>query len=166
MVTSKETVGGQQQAGSLEQEALSALWSADGAQTPAEVEQAMDAGLAYTTVMTTLTRLHGKGLVQRVRSGRAYAYSRWWCRRPRGPDDGGSPRSGGRPGGGSHPVRRAPEPDEEAVLRRLLERAETAERARRRLPGAGDVFAASLLLPATRVDSLRDLRPGRWRSAA
>jgi predicted transcriptional regulator len=31
--------------------------------------------LAYTTVMTTLTRLHDKGVVDRQRSGRSYAYS-------------------------------------------------------------------------------------------
>ena len=31
--------------------------------------------LAYTTVMTTLTRLHEKGMVGRERAGRAYAYS-------------------------------------------------------------------------------------------
>ena len=31
--------------------------------------------LAYTTVMTTLARLHSKGLVDRVKSGRAFAYS-------------------------------------------------------------------------------------------
>ena len=31
--------------------------------------------LAYTTVMTTLTRLHDKGAVDRQRSGRAYAYT-------------------------------------------------------------------------------------------
>ena len=32
-------------------------------------------GLAYTTVMTTLTRLHGKGALTREPTGRAYAYS-------------------------------------------------------------------------------------------
>jgi predicted transcriptional regulator len=54
---------------------MAALWAADRALTPGEVQQVLDADLAYTTVMTTLTRLHGKGHVERVRLGRAYAYS-------------------------------------------------------------------------------------------
>jgi predicted transcriptional regulator len=54
---------------------MTALWSAHGALTPGEVQEALEADLAYTTVMTTLSRLHGKGLVERIRSGRAYAYS-------------------------------------------------------------------------------------------
>src|SRR5262245_40782186 len=31
--------------------------------------------IAYTTVMTTLTRLHEKGLLERVRDGKRYLYS-------------------------------------------------------------------------------------------
>jgi predicted transcriptional regulator len=31
--------------------------------------------IAYTTVMTTVVRLHGKGLLRRVRDGRRYLYS-------------------------------------------------------------------------------------------
>ena len=31
--------------------------------------------LAYTTVMTTLARLHDKGVLERVREGRRYVYS-------------------------------------------------------------------------------------------
>ena len=42
--------------------------------TAAEV-QAEIGGLAYTTVMTTLARLHGKGALERQLQGRAYAYS-------------------------------------------------------------------------------------------
>ncbi|KAA9166143.1 BlaI/MecI/CopY family transcriptional regulator [Amycolatopsis acidicola] len=48
------------------------------AQTPAEVlQQLTEAGsgpLAYTTVVTTLTRLHEQGVLDRYRTGRAYAY--------------------------------------------------------------------------------------------
>jgi predicted transcriptional regulator len=40
-----------------------------------EVLAALDADLAYTTVMTTLARLHEKGAVHRERVGRAYAYA-------------------------------------------------------------------------------------------
>ena len=60
--------------GELESEVMSRLWAADGALTPAEVRDALDGTLAYTTVMTILGRLWEKGLAQRERRGRAYAY--------------------------------------------------------------------------------------------
>jgi predicted transcriptional regulator len=60
--------------GELEAAVLAALWSADGPQTPTQVQAALDADLAYTTVMTTLSRLWEKGVVDRERVGRAYAY--------------------------------------------------------------------------------------------
>jgi predicted transcriptional regulator len=60
--------------GSLESEVLAALWSAPTALTTAEVVEALDSGLAYTTVQTILTRLHGKGAVEREQAGRAHAY--------------------------------------------------------------------------------------------
>ncbi len=51
------------------------LW-AHGADplTPGEVNERLGGTLAYTTVMTVLSRLWQKGLVDRVRQGRAYAY--------------------------------------------------------------------------------------------
>ncbi|MGI8577943.1 MAG: BlaI/MecI/CopY family transcriptional regulator [Nocardioidaceae bacterium] len=61
--------------GALENEVLAALASADGALTPAEVLTQLSGELAYTTVMTTLARLHGKGVITRERCGRAYAYA-------------------------------------------------------------------------------------------
>ena len=61
--------------GSLESEVLAALWSAPTALTTAEVVEALNSGLAYTTVQTILTRLHGKGAVERQPAGRAHAYS-------------------------------------------------------------------------------------------
>jgi BlaI family transcriptional regulator, penicillinase repressor len=61
--------------GSLEAEVLGHLWRHDGtALTPGQVRDGLDAGLAYTTVMTILTRLWKKGLVEREPHGRAYAY--------------------------------------------------------------------------------------------
>lgn len=60
--------------GLLEAEVLAALWSSDEGATPGEVHQAMGDGLAYTTVMTILSRLWKKGLVDRERQGRAYRY--------------------------------------------------------------------------------------------
>lgn len=59
----------------LEAEVLGVLWSADAALTPAEVRAALAQPLAYTTVMTVLVRAWQKGLVERVKVGRAYAYS-------------------------------------------------------------------------------------------
>lgn len=60
--------------GSLEAEVLTQLWGLDGPATPRQVLAALDADLAYTTVMTILIRLCKKGLVERQRRGRAYAY--------------------------------------------------------------------------------------------
>jgi predicted transcriptional regulator len=54
---------------------LAVLTTAQQPMTPAQVRDAIGAGLAYTTVMTVLGRLHGKGMVTREQSGRAYAYT-------------------------------------------------------------------------------------------
>lgn len=43
--------------------------------TPAEVLDGLGRELAYTTVMTTLARLHDKGALVRERRGRAFAYA-------------------------------------------------------------------------------------------
>ncbi len=61
--------------GSLEAEVMAVLWAADGPLTPSDVQHGLGRELAYTTVMTTLTRLHAKGIVGREKSGRAYAYT-------------------------------------------------------------------------------------------
>lgn len=62
-------------AGGLEAEVMAALWAADRPLTPGEVQAELGSGLAYTTVMTTLSRLHEKGAVDRRRAGRAYRYT-------------------------------------------------------------------------------------------
>lgn len=59
--------------GGLEAEVLAAVWSFDHPALPAEVQERLG-GLAYSTVVTTLTRLMEKGLLDRSRVGRAYAY--------------------------------------------------------------------------------------------
>lgn len=59
--------------GPLEQQALDVLWARGGDQTVRELRTAFPA-LAYTTLMTTLDRLYRKGLLERVRRGRAFAY--------------------------------------------------------------------------------------------
>jgi predicted transcriptional regulator len=43
--------------------------------TVADVLADLGHGLAYTTVLTALTRLHAKGVLHREPSGRAFAYS-------------------------------------------------------------------------------------------
>jgi predicted transcriptional regulator len=53
---------------------LSALWTADRALAPAEVQAALGDGLAYTTVMTILNRLHTKGELTRIADGRTFLY--------------------------------------------------------------------------------------------
>ena len=61
--------------GALEADVLATLWQADGPLTPGEVREQLGTDLAYTTVMTILTRLLDKGVVERERYGRAYRYT-------------------------------------------------------------------------------------------
>ncbi|ORT46507.1 BlaI/MecI/CopY family transcriptional regulator [Frankia sp. KB5] len=60
--------------GQLEAEVLAALWAADRALSPGEVQAALGGGLAYTTVMTILNRLHAKGELTRMADGRTFVY--------------------------------------------------------------------------------------------
>ena len=62
--------------GELEKQVLDALWAATEPMTTGGVHEvvAADRKLAYTTVMTILTRLWEKGELTRHRQGRAYAY--------------------------------------------------------------------------------------------
>jgi predicted transcriptional regulator len=61
--------------GALEREVLGCLAAAGRPLSPAEVRADLDDRLAYTTVMTTLSRLHAKGAVSREPAGRGYAYT-------------------------------------------------------------------------------------------
>jgi predicted transcriptional regulator len=61
--------------GALESDVLAVLWAAPKALTPGEVRDRLAQDLAYTTVMTVLTRLVDKGVLKRAPRGRAYAYS-------------------------------------------------------------------------------------------
>lgn len=54
---------------------FAALVAGGGPMTTGEVRDAIGGDLAYTTVMTVLTRMHAKGLATRVRGGRSYAYT-------------------------------------------------------------------------------------------
>jgi predicted transcriptional regulator len=60
--------------GALEADVLDVLWRSGDPMTPSQVLDDLGTELAYTTVMTILTRLHKKGLVDRSRAGRAFAY--------------------------------------------------------------------------------------------
>jgi predicted transcriptional regulator len=62
-------------AGALEREVLASLAAAGRPLTAGEVLADLGGGLAYTTVMTTLSRLHAKGVLSRQTAGRAYAYA-------------------------------------------------------------------------------------------
>lgn len=61
--------------GALENDVLRVLWAADRPLLPGEINDRLDAGYAYTSVATILTRLQAKGLATRVPAGRAFAYS-------------------------------------------------------------------------------------------
>ncbi|WP_274910833.1 BlaI/MecI/CopY family transcriptional regulator [Streptomyces sp. WZ-12] len=65
---------GRRARGELESQVLAALWSADGPLTPRQVLQCLPRDLAYTTVLTIVSRLYGKGMLVRHRAGRGYAY--------------------------------------------------------------------------------------------
>lgn len=60
--------------GQLEHEVLKELWH-HGEMSVREMYLAFDKCTAYTTLMTTLDRLHKKGLLNRRKDGRAFFYS-------------------------------------------------------------------------------------------
>jgi predicted transcriptional regulator len=61
--------------GGLEHQVLAVVAGAGGPVTVAQVQQALPGRRAYTTVMTTLSRLAGKGALRQSREGRAYRYT-------------------------------------------------------------------------------------------
>ena len=62
--------------GDLERAAMEVVWAATGPLTARQLADALaDRGLAYTTWLTVLTRLEGKGLLRRERAGRAHTYT-------------------------------------------------------------------------------------------
>lgn len=66
---------GRRGSGELEAAVLAALQRADAALTPGQVKDLIGGDLAYTTVVTILSRLHGKGVLARHKAGRAYRYA-------------------------------------------------------------------------------------------
>lgn len=60
--------------GPLETRLLELLWAQARPATVSHIRRALPE-LAYTTIMTTLDRLYRKGLLQREKDGRAFAYA-------------------------------------------------------------------------------------------
>ncbi|MFD9520741.1 BlaI/MecI/CopY family transcriptional regulator [Streptomyces sp. NPDC059979] len=77
-MTVKDTSGGdpsrRRGQGELESQVLTALCQAPGPVTAGWVQECLGSGLAYTTVMTILTRLQAKGAVARERVGRSFEW--------------------------------------------------------------------------------------------
>ncbi|MGW2846131.1 BlaI/MecI/CopY family transcriptional regulator [Streptomyces sp. NPDC001108] len=61
--------------GELEAQVLAVLRSASGPATAGWVQERLDGDLAYTTVITILSRLHVKKAVTRTREGRSYTWT-------------------------------------------------------------------------------------------
>ncbi|WP_028814981.1 BlaI/MecI/CopY family transcriptional regulator [Streptomyces flavidovirens] len=66
---------GRRRQGELEMQVLSALGSAPGPVTAAWVQEQLGGDLAYTTVITILTRLHAKRAVTRTKAGRSFVWT-------------------------------------------------------------------------------------------
>lgn len=62
------------QLGELELAVMNTLWQASEPLNVNEVLAALGGTRAYTTVMTTLSRLHRKGYVKQYQNGRSYSY--------------------------------------------------------------------------------------------
>jgi predicted transcriptional regulator len=64
--------------GKLESQVMEAVWAADGPACVDDIREALSASgkeAAYTTIMTTLSRLYTKGLLAREQQGKAYYYT-------------------------------------------------------------------------------------------
>jgi predicted transcriptional regulator len=68
-------IPGRRAAGTLEAAVLAVLQAAGEPLSPSEVREGIGGPLAYTTVVTILSRLHAKGVLDRHKSGRAYLYA-------------------------------------------------------------------------------------------
>jgi predicted transcriptional regulator len=66
--------------GPLEARVLDLLWTIDRPATVRDLQPHF-ASTAYTTLMTTLDRLRRKGVLEREKTGRAFAYRHRWNRR-------------------------------------------------------------------------------------
>ena len=60
--------------GALEAEVLDVLRAAAVPLSPGQVREELAEDLSYSTVVTIVSRLHAKGLLERERAGRAFVY--------------------------------------------------------------------------------------------
>jgi predicted transcriptional regulator len=60
--------------GALEAEVMDVLRAAAGPLSPGQVRERLAEDLSYSTVVTIVSRLHAKGLLERERTGRAFVY--------------------------------------------------------------------------------------------
>jgi predicted transcriptional regulator len=70
-----EDAAGRRAAGQLEAAVLAVLQAAGSPLSPGEVRDRLGDGLAYSTVVTILFRLHAKGVLDRRKAGRAFVYA-------------------------------------------------------------------------------------------
>jgi predicted transcriptional regulator len=66
---------GRRASGELESAVLAVLQAAGSPLSPGEVRLRLGDDLAYTTVVTILSRLRGKGVLDRRKDGRAFVYA-------------------------------------------------------------------------------------------
>jgi predicted transcriptional regulator len=64
-----------QSLGPLERQVMEHLWDRGRPARVREVHDSFETSLAYTTLMTTLDRLHKKGWLERSKQGRAFVYA-------------------------------------------------------------------------------------------
>jgi len=117
--------GSRRASGELENAVLGVLHAAGVPLSPAAVRERLGSDLAYTTVVTILSRLHAKGVLERARAGRAYLYA------PVADEPGLAARR--------MATVLAAEPDREAVLARFVSGlSESDEQLLRRMLGTED----------------------------
>jgi len=61
--------------GTLERQVMDLVWQREAETSVWDAHAALGGALAYTTLMTTLDRLHKKGLLSRRKAGRAFIYT-------------------------------------------------------------------------------------------
>lgn len=61
--------------GNLEQEVMSVIWKSDKPLSVRTVLEQLEGEYAYTTVMTVMSRMEKKGLLNRIAEGKSFVYT-------------------------------------------------------------------------------------------